>query len=186
VGLFRRREPLHERLAREGGLGEPQPIDPRTPWQETGVHGLQRPREWDATVTADAPGVEGDAVRFVVLPDRTLLVEEGSDASLDPLATAVEQTLDPPYRARAARQSGTLWAVQAKRIEVVAIPNGPDGDAIELTRTEDGSTTLSVDDARVFGSIPALEARGQREGREYVVRAERLDGDLWDVHAAAL
>jgi hypothetical protein len=185
VGFLRRREPLHERLAREGGLVEPKPVDPRTPWQETGVHGLQRPREWDATVTAEAPDIEGDSARFVVLPDRTLLVEEGPESSLDALATAVEQTIQPPYRARAARQSETLWAVQARRIEVVQIPDGPEGDAIELTHTEDG-TTLAVDDARTFGSIPVLEARGEREGKQYVVRAERLEDDLWEVHAAPL
>ncbi len=186
MGLFRRREPLHERLAREGGLTEPTaPRDPRPPTQETGIHGLQRPREWDATVTVDAPEIEGDSARFVTLPDRTLLVEEGSDDSLDPLASAVEASIPPPYRARAVRQSETLWAVQAKRIEVVQIPDGPEGDAIELTHTEDG-TTLSVDDARTFGSIPALEQLGERQGRDYVVRAERLDGDLWEVRAETL
>jgi hypothetical protein len=186
VGLFRRREPLHERLAREGGLTEPAaPRDPRPPTQEAGIHGLQRPREWDATVTVEAPDVEGDSARFVTLPDRTLLVEEGTDDSLEPLAAAVEASIPPPYRARAVRQSETLWAVQAKRIEVVQIPDGPEGDAIELTHTEDG-TTLSVDDARTFGSIPVLEQLGERQGRDYVVRAERLDGDLWEVRAETL
>jgi hypothetical protein len=186
VSLFRRREPLHERLAREGGLGgAPASIDTRPPWQETGVHGLHRPRDWDVTVAVNAPEIDGDAVRFVVLPDRTLLVEEGPEASLEPLAAAVEQSLQPPYRARAARQSESLWAVQARRIEVVEVTNGPEGDSIELTRTSDG-TTLSVDDARAFGSIPKLERRGEREGAEYVVRADRLDGDLWEVTAAPL
>jgi len=186
VGLFRRREPLHERLAREGGLTEPvSPPDPRPQTQETGIHGLQRPREWDATVTVDAPDVGGDTARFVTLPDRTLLVEEGPDGSLDALASAVEQAVQPPYRARAARQSETRWAVQAKRIEVVRIPDGPEGDSIELTHTEDG-TTLAVDDARTFGSIPVLEQLGERRGRDYVVRAERLDGDLWEVRAETL
>jgi len=187
VGLFRRRESLHERLAREGGLDEraAEPIDPRPAWQEIAVHGLQRPRDWDATVTVEAPDVEGDSVRFVTLPDNTVLVEEGADSSLEPLAAAVEQELQPPYRARAVRQGETLWAVQARRIETIALPDGPAGDELELTHTADG-TTLVVDDARQFGSIPALEARGAREGREYTVRAERLEGDLWEVRAAAL
>ena len=185
MGLFRRREPLHERLAREGGLVEQPPPDPRPAWQEPGIHGVHRAREGHATVTADAPELSGDAARFVVLPDGTVLVEEGPDESLEPLAAAVEQALQPPYRARAARQSASLWAVQARRIEVLAIPDGPDGDAIELTRTADG-TTLAVDEARAFGSIPALEERGEREGDDFVVRAERLDGDLWEVRAAAL
>jgi hypothetical protein len=171
VGLFGRREPLHERLAREGGLT----LDPRPQWQETGIHGLQRLREWDATVTADAPGITGDAARFVVLPDRTLLVEEGPEESLEPLASAVEQALQPPYRARAARQSGSLWAVQARRIQLVEIPDGPPGETIELTRNE-----LLVDGERAFGSIPQLADLGD------VVRAERLDGDLWEFQVEAL
>jgi hypothetical protein len=182
VGLFRRREPLHEQLAREGGLTPP---DPRPAWQETGIHGLHRPREWDATFAVEAPGVEGNAVRWVALPDGTLLVEEGPDGSLEPLATAVEERFELPYRARAARQVGDRWAVQATRLEVLALPGVPEGETIELARN-DGTTTLAVDGAQVFGSLPALEARGEREGAAYAIHAERLDGDLWEVRAAAL
>jgi hypothetical protein len=185
VSLFRRREPLHERLAREGGLVAPAPLDPRSAWQEIGIHGIQRPREWDVTLTAEAPDIDGDGVRFVALPDGTLLVEEGPDDSLEPLAAAVEQQLSRPYRARGVRQGESLWAVQARRIEVVELPGSPDGDTIDLTHTADG-TTVAVDDARIFGSLPALEERGAREGTEYTVHAERLDGDLWEVRAAAL
>ena len=83
------------------------------------------------------------------------------------------------------RQSETLWAMQARRIEVIELPDAPDGDAIDLTHTADGST-LAVDDIRIFGSLPPLESAGTREGREYTVHAERLDGDLWEVRAAAL
>jgi hypothetical protein len=124
-------------------------------------------------------------VRFVSLPDGTLLVEDGVDSPLDAFAAAVEQELTSPYRARAVRRGETLWAVEATRIEVVAIPDGPAGDTIDLTQTAD-SATLSVDDARTFGSIPVLAQRGQREGREFTVHAERLDGDLWEVRASAL
>jgi len=187
VPLFGRREPLHVRLAREGGLApeSPEPIDPRPVWQETGVHGLQRPRDWDATLTVDAPSIEGDTVSFVTLPDGTVLVEDGADSSLEPLAAAVEQVLQPPYRARAVRQGETLWAVQVRRIEVIELSDGPEGDELELTHTADG-TTLVVDDARRFGTIRELEQRGGRVGPEYTVRAERLDGDLWEVRASAL
>jgi hypothetical protein len=172
LGLFRRSEPLHERLAREGGLVEP---EPRAPWREVGIHGMQRAREWDATLTVDAPGIEGDSATFVALPDGSLLVEEGSESSLQPLADAIEQELKPPYRARAARQDGDLWAVQAKRIRVMTIRRAPDGNEIELTR--DG---LVVDGERAFGSVPELQGLGD------VVRAERLDGDLWEVWTSAL
>jgi hypothetical protein len=185
--LFRRREALHERLAREGGLSErklPQ-IDPRPRWQEIGVHGVHRAREWDATVTVDAPEVEGDAVRFVALRDGSLLVEDGPDGTVEPLAAGVEQELRPPYRARAVRQGESLWAVQATRIEVLELPSAPGGDVIDLTHTRE-ETTFTVDDQRIFGSLPPLEERGAREGAEYTVHAERLDGDLWEIRAGAL
>jgi len=172
LSWFRRNEPLHERLAREGGLVE---REPRAPWREVGIHGIERVREWDATETVDAPGIEGDAATFVALPDGSLLVEEGPDSSLQPLADAIEQDVQPPYRARAARQNGDLWAVQARRIQVMTIRRAPEGNTIELTREG-----LVVDGERAFGSVPELEGLGD------VVRAERLDGDLWEVRASAL
>jgi hypothetical protein len=190
VGLFRRREPLHERLAREGGLlaepSGPEPVDTRPPVLETGIHGMQRPRSWDATVTAEVEGVDADAATFVALPDSTLLVEDGPDEPLQPLAEAVERELRPPYRARAVRQRESLWAVQAKRIEVLALPDAPGGDTLDLTRTPDDGVELRVDGERVFGSVPALEERGAREGSSFAVHAERLDGELWEVRAAPL
>jgi hypothetical protein len=172
LSLFGRKESLHERLAREGGLVE---REPRAPWREVGIHGTQRAREWDVTETADVPGVDGETATFVVLPDGSILVEDGPDTSLQPLANAVERALQPPYRAHAVRQRGDLWAVQAKRIRVVEIRRAPEGDTLELT--PDG---LFVDGARAFGSVPELEGLGD------VVRAERLDGDLWEVRASAL
>ena len=181
MGFFRRRRPLHEQLAREGGLTPP---DPRPAWQETGIHGIPRAREWDATVTAEAPDVEGNAARWVALPDGTLLVEEGPDGSLEPLAALVETKLAPPYRARGARQVDDVWAVQATQIEVIALP-GADGETIDVSRN-DATTTLEVDGRQVFGSLPALEQRGEREGPDFAVHAERLDGDLFEVRAAAL
>jgi hypothetical protein len=185
VGFFRRREPLHERLAREAGMTTQPPLDPRPAWQEAGIHGLQRAREWDATITVEAPGVDGDAARFVALPDGSLLVEEGPDGSLEPLAAAVEQQVGAPYRAEAVRRGESLWAVQARKIEVLELPGAPEGDVLDVTHTDDG-TAFSVDGARAFGSLPALEERGEREGRDYAVHAERLEGDLWEVRAAPL
>jgi hypothetical protein len=182
VSLFGREEPLHEKLAREGGLIE---SEPRAPWRVAGVHGMERLREWDATETVEAPDIAGDAATFVVLPDGTVLVEEGPDSSLQTLADAIEQSVQPPYRARAARQDGDLWAVQARRIEVATLADTPEGNALELSQNG-GERTLLVDGQRAFGSVPALEERGEREGTDYAVRADRLDGDLWEIRASAL
>ena len=186
MGLFRRREPLHVRLAREGGLTErPPDLDPRPRTLETGIHGLQRPRAWDTTLAAEAEGIDADEATFVALPDGTLLVEEGPDSSLEGLAEAVERELKPPYRAHAVRRGESLWAVEARRIEVLALPGAPAGETLDLTHTGDGSE-LRVDGERVFGTMPALGERGEREGRDYTVHAERLDGDLWEVRASPL
>jgi hypothetical protein len=43
-----------------------------------------------------------------------------------------------------------------------------------------GERTLLVDGERAFGSVPALERP------EHVVRARRIDGDLWEVDEAPL
>lgn len=182
MSLFGRREALHEQLAREGGLVPP---DPRPPWQETGIHGLQRAREWELTQNAQVPGIEADAVRWVTLPDGTILVEDGPDTSLEGLAAAVEERLPPPYRARAARQVGDNWALQASPIEVLVLQDAPEGDTFDLTRNEE-TTTFAADGRQLFGSLPALEQRGRREGRDYAVHAERLDGDLFEITAGAL
>ena len=150
-------------------------LDPRPPWQEAGIHGLPRPREWDVTVSVEAPQLRAAEASFVALPDGTLLVEDGAGDLLEPLAEAVERELRPPYRARAARQSPTHWLVQARRIEVLELPEAPAGRTIELT--PDG---LLVDGVASSDRVVALE------GIADVVHAERLDGDLWEIWAGRL
>jgi hypothetical protein len=184
VALFRRREPLHERLAREGGLGA-QPLPEAAPpgWMETGIHGVQRPREWDAVVTVEAEGVEGDRALFVALADQTLLVEEGEN--VEPLADALEGVASPPYRAEAVRRGESQWAVGVRRIEVIALPDAPEGHELALT-VRDGGRTLLVDGAPIFGSLPELEQLGEARGESYVVQGQRLADDLWEVRVVPL
>jgi hypothetical protein len=183
VFFRRRREPLHERLAREAGLPlewEPRyevVSPPRLP--EVGIHGVHRPRLWDAVVAVEAE-LPGDRFGFVGLADE-LLVEEGDEADLSPLAEAVEDELPPPYRAEAVRRHGATWAVGARQIVVKELPGAP-GDELELTVRE-GATTLLADGERSFGSVRGLERL--RDG-DYVVRASRLDGDLFELRVDAL
>ena len=149
------------------------------------MHGVARRRQWDAVATVQAPELRGDAIAFDVLPDRTVLVdEEEGDAELAPLAEAIERELEPPYRAQAVRQSTELWAVAARSIEVVRLPER-EGDAIELSKRGE-ERTLTVDGAREFGTVPELDALAGARHRDYVVRAERLDGDWWELRADPL
>jgi len=197
VGLFRRRKPLHEQLAAAGELslgfdaGVPTGLSGQPPgWDgeqrgEPGIHGVPRARRWDAVATTGAPGLQGDNVHFIALTDGTLVVEEAEpDDALVPLAEAVESSIPPPYRAEAVRRGPETWAVAASRIAIAAVP-GLNGDRAELVVTRDGRT-LNVDGRATLGHAPALEWIGQLEGTEYVVRAERVDGDLWTVEATAL
>jgi hypothetical protein len=156
MGFWRRGEPLHERLAREGGLVERPPHDSRPRWGEVGIHGIHRQREWDTVASAEAPGLPGEELRFCALPDGTLVVDEDvPDGVLTPLAEAIEATVEPPYRAEAVRRGELVWAVAARRIEVRELP-GNIADELELV--EDGQVTI---------------------GR-------RLDGDLFEIDVTPL
>jgi hypothetical protein len=188
VRLFGRRKPLHERLLEEAGLVESSP-PPAPPLSGTtvppGVHGFAREREWDALATVAAPELAGDELAFDVLPDRTVLVEaQEGDKPLTSLVDAIERDVKPPYRARAVRQSNELWAVAAQAIEVVRLP-GRVGDGLELSVRGD-DRRLIVDGAREFGGVPELEALGESRHRDYVIRAERLDEDWWEVRVDPL
>jgi hypothetical protein len=187
MSWFRREKPLHERLAEEGGLTpRREPLDTRPRWGEVGIHGVHRPRRWDAVATTEAPALEGDRVQFVALPDGALLVEGGAaHEGLAALANAVEGEVEPPYRAEAVRQDRNVWAVAVRRIEVVELEQEVDGDEIELASSQ-GERTLHVDGRPVFGSIPALERFAGERFADYVVRAERLEDDLWEVAVTPL
>ena len=161
-------------------LDEPAPPG----WMETGIHGVHRARQWDAVVAVEVEGVEGDAVHFVALEDNTLLVDEDVDA--EPLAAALDDVAEPPYRAEAVRRSETQWAVGIRRLEVVDLGgDAPDGEELTLTERE-GERELLVDGAPTFGSIPALEQLGERRSRNFVVQGRRLDGALWEVRVTPL
>jgi hypothetical protein len=215
VGLFRRDRPIHEQLAEAGGVevdfDRDSRLEARTPdtaspaepevaaadgsfqgrppdWHDrlVGPDGIAgRARRWDIVTTAEAPGLTGDSVKFIAIPDGTLVTDEDEpDDSLAPLADAVEATVRPPYRAEAVRQNASRWSVAAVRITVVEA-TGLEGDEAELVTTAE-SSTLTIDGRPVYGSVPSFERVGEAHGSTYVVRAERIDGDLWQVEAMPL
>jgi hypothetical protein len=179
--FWRREEPLHERLAREGGLTERPPHDPSPRWGEVGIHGIHRQREWDAVATTVAPELEGTEARFVALPDGTLITET-DDLDVEPLADVLEASVQPPYRAQAIRRPDGLWAVAARRIDVVEVHEEIDGDELVLT-SHDGERTLEVEGTQAFGGVPTLERLIAGDG---VINARRLDGVLWEVAVTLL
>ena len=197
MALFRRRKPLHEQLAEAGelsfgaGRAAPTGLSSEPPgWDgeqrgEPGIHGVPRARRWDAVATAAAPGLRGEHVHFVALADGTLVVEE--DEPDDALRRSPTRSRRASRRPTGRRRCGAARTPgrSPPRASRSSRCRGSSGDQAELVVTRDGRT-LTVDGRTRLGHAPALERIGQAEGTEYVVRAERLDGDLWEVEATPL
>jgi hypothetical protein len=191
VGFFRREEPLHEKLAREGGLDFPRGVDePDGPptidpehslWRIAGIHGIPRAREWDAVVTAIATELPGDEADFVALPDGTLYTDDDlPDGALAPLADAFDGLLDAPYHAVALRQEEDVWSAAALRVDVVEVPGDVDGDQVDIVVNE-GERRVLVDKAESRAEIPSLEDFAGQQFGSFVLHASRLDETLWEV-----
>jgi hypothetical protein len=182
--FWSRRKPLHEELAEGTGLldWELRRDDALPGFAGTldVLHG-GRHRRWDAVVTAEAPGLPGDELEFVALPDGTLLIDdELPEGALAPLHEAVETELRPPYKASAVRREEGGWAVAANQIEVVEVPEAIDGDTVSLAVQGD-ERTLLIDERPGWGDVPTLESFAEERHRDFVLHAERLDGNLWSV-----
>ena len=187
--FWRRRKPLHEELAEGTSLLEWQSTYERGPKLFEGtldvLHG-GRQREWDAVATADAPDLDAASLELTVLPDGTLLVdEEVPEGAAAPLAEAIEQSLPPPYQARAVRGEGGLWRVAANRIDEIEVADEIDGDAVDLVVQGDDRTLL-VDERPTWVDVHTLEAFARERQEDFVLHAERLDGKLWAVRVNAL
>lgn len=194
MGFLRRDEPLHEKLAREGGLDFPRhtqdlagPLDPDHPLQQiAGIHGVPRPREWDAVASAEAPGVPGEELEFVVLEDGTLVVDEDTpEGVLSPLADALEITIEPPYHAYARRREQDVWAVAAFVVDVVEVPEELSGDTVSIS-VQDGLREALVGGQPYGYRIQSLEQFAEADFEAYVLEGTRIDGELWEVTVSPL
>jgi hypothetical protein len=209
MGIFRRKkETLNDQLLHDAGLDDPiddeapaaDPVEPEQPSPADPFAGtypgdnvlgiwtraMARPGEYDAVVSVHAPDVQGDTAEFATLANGDVIVDtEQGDADLSPLADAVEQQVERPYRVVARRGEGDLWSVAARGIDVLRL-DFSGGDELELASV-DGRTELKVDGEPSDAQIPELEQAGEAaNGEDYVVQAERLDGDLWEVRASPL
>jgi len=189
VPLWRRRKPLHEELAEGTDLLDWESrYEPGTDMFKGTLDVLHggRPRRWDAVATTEVSGLEGDELEFTALPDGTLLVDADiPEGALAPLAEAIEQSLAAPYQARAVRGEGDVWGVAANRIDVVEVPEAIEGDTVSLA-VQAGERTLLIDDRPGWNDVPTLESYALERHRDFVLHAERLDGNLWSVRINAL
>jgi hypothetical protein len=182
--FWSRRKPIHEKLAEGTGLLDWETrLEPGLPAFSGTLDVLHggRQRRWDTVATAEAPKLPGEELEFVALPDGTLLVdEELPEEAAAPLAEAIEQELEPPYRASAVRREETVWAVAANRIDVLEVPDAIAGDTVSLA-VQGQERTLLVDERPSFAQVPTLESFARERHGDFVLHAERLDGELWSV-----
>lgn len=164
----------------------PLPHEPGPHWGEVGIHGIARPREWDAVATVSAPELAGDTVSFVYLPDGRTVLEGGDPGGdVDSLARALAEELPPPFRAEAVRRAEDLWAVAGRAIQTVDLPADLTGSMIELT-WDGRDRVLRIDGVESPLAARELERLGADRYRTYVVRAARLVGETWDVSVEPL
>ena len=180
-----KRDQLGKGFAVAGALlGVPTPFARWHPLSDVvAVHGIHRQREWDGVTTARVPDLRGNGVTFVVLPDGSILEEEGEHGDVTPLAEVAERVVSPPYRAVAVRREEGVWAVGVLRLDVRRLP-GVDGDGFELA-SHDGVRTLKLDERPQLAEPPAVAALAAGLDN-VVVRGERLEDDLWEVEIAPL
>jgi len=142
-----------------------------------GLSGIPRPQEGDAAVTAEAPGIPGDEVRFVTLADGTLIAPAAiPDGVLFPLATAIEELVDPPYEAVARRILDDLWGVSGTAVETLDVDARSPGQELTFSRVGGvEEVTLDGEAAHLPAPIRAVLAGTD----DVVVEARRADETTW-------
>ncbi|MBW3592970.1 MAG: hypothetical protein KY396_04680 [Actinobacteria bacterium] len=122
----------------------------------------------------------------------------GASPDATVVARAVE-ALDPlverPYEGLVVHRGDDSWAAAARAIaaELVRLP-GLSARSLELASTPDGERTVRVDDDReplvlappVATALAELERRARARFETYVVAADRVQDDLWEVRVDPL
>ena len=166
--------------------------DPRAfRWVESGVSGLARAREWDATAIAEVPALrasEETEIDFRIFGDGTVV----GDVSAEALSELTgELGVAPPFAARAVRQSELEWMVGAIRIEssVIGLAHGLGALSLEVAVPPDGETMHLVDgeiladepDGPTAEALAELERLGAERFQAFVARADRLEDGRWEL-----
>ncbi|HJS69878.1 MAG TPA: hypothetical protein VJ744_03670 [Gaiellaceae bacterium] len=166
--------------------------DPRVfRWVESGVSGLARAREWDATALVQAPslrGYEAGELEFRVFADGTVIGDVPPEAVTE---LTGELGLAPPLVVRAVRQGDSEWTVGALQLEseLLALPQGISAMSLEVAVPPDGETMLLVDGEMVTEvpegpegeALATLESRGAARFQAFVARADRVEDGRWEL-----
>jgi len=160
-------------------------------WVETGVSGLPRAREWDATALVQAPSLRGYAdgeIEFRVFADGTVVGDVPPEAVGE---LTGELGLGPPLVVRAVRRGDSEWTVGALQLEsdLVSLPTGIAATSLEVAVPPGGETTLIVD-GEIVGEAPdgpegealaTLESLGAARFQAFAARADRVEDGRWEL-----
>jgi hypothetical protein len=83
------------------------------------------------------------------------------------------------------RRDERVWAAAANSLDVLEVPEKVDADTVSLTVKGD-ERTLLFDERPGWGDVPTLEEFARQRHSDFVLDAERLDGNLWSVKVNAL
>jgi hypothetical protein len=131
-------------------------------------------------VTAEC-GSAGDTCVFVVVSGRPPIQVGGDEGALACLAAALQDVLEPPFRAVGVRRERGTWAVGAIGIEVAELPADTEGEELMLTVTQEGEKALEIDGRPTAVLVPELERVAGGRYDAYFLRATRLEGRLWEI-----
>jgi hypothetical protein len=171
-------------------VGDERIRDPGLRWVESGVSGLARPRQWDATALVDVDELRGYDVaqlEFRVRGDGSVVGDVPLDAV--PVLTA-ELRVEPPYTVRAVRRSETAWAVGALLVqsELIALPTGIEAASLEVALPPRGERMLFADGEVVEDASGSetrayeeLERAGRARFQAFVARADRVEDGRWEL-----
>jgi hypothetical protein len=159
----------------------------------TGVTGLARPRQWDATVAVDLPELRGETVReigFVAFADAVIGSDAAATRVCERIAAALDEAVSRPFEALVVRKSATNWMAGARRINAeLAHLTGVAADVLEVALSPEGELSAALDGRPVEGlvdpSIDAafreLERRGRERFQAFAARADNLGGERWQL-----
>jgi hypothetical protein len=158
-------------------------------WVESGVSGLARLREWDASALVEVEILA--ATDFRVL-EFDVLAGDAVRGDVPPEAVAEltrELGLEPPYAVRAVRQGRLDWAVAGRILSSEPVTlRAPGITKLEVVVSPDGDVTVLVDGEESGSPGPDLESAAgevERRGRErfqaFVARADRVGEDRWEL-----
>jgi hypothetical protein len=150
-----------------------------------GLSSVTRDDPWDVLVTAHAPGLSGEEVRFAVAADgRTISGGDDSPEALAPLVRAVGSQLEGAFWAIGVPDDGDEWTAAATAAEIIELPDAA-GEEIEASRVG-GTVTLRVDGSESGVQLATIDALLDREGGDAVVVAHRFAGPVWVAEAYSL